>query len=204
VGAVDGTALSYDPPQPGAPTLLDASQMVEYDASGPFVVTSQDASHPFYLAGYMTGGCSCATEQTTCDVCGVGATGDPEFVNVLPSAEQLSSYTFITDPTYASTNLVFVRGLGTDAAFHDVTLDCAGVLDGWQTIGSSKYEYTRIDLVASGVPQGACNNGVHTANSDAPFGLTVWGYDTWVSYAYPAGGSVKPINSVVVGPPTPK
>jgi hypothetical protein len=44
------------------------------------------------------------------------------------------------------------------------------------------------------------DNGVHTAQSDAPFGLTVWGWDFAVSYAYPAGMSVRKINKVVVIP----
>jgi len=44
-------------------------------------------------------------------------------------------------------------------------------------------------------------------HSTVPFGLTVWGWgssatfpfsSTYVSYAYPAGASVKPINLVVV------
>ena len=48
-----------------------------------------------------------------------------------------------------------------------------------------------------------------------PFGVTVWGwgsaatgevgsgfYTQYVSYAYPAGASVQPINTVVI-PPTP-
>jgi hypothetical protein len=59
-------------------------------------------------------------------------------------------------------------------------------------VGSSgKYEYARVDLVKGGTPQGNCDNGVHKASSDAPFGLTVWGWDTTVSYAYPAGMSVQ-------------
>jgi hypothetical protein len=80
-----------------------------------------------------------------------------------------------------------------------VTLDCAGVLTGWQPIGNGGvYEYTRVDLVVNGMGQGTCNNGVHSASSTAPFGLTVWGWDTAVSYAYPAGMSTLPINSVLV------
>ena len=41
-------------------------------------------------------------------------------------------------------------------------------------------------------------DGAHTAHSAAPFGLTVWGWDAAVSYAYPAGLSTKAINPVVV------
>ncbi|HEX4515234.1 MAG TPA: hypothetical protein VH054_16925, partial [Polyangiaceae bacterium] len=67
-------------------------------------------------------------------------------------------------------------------------------------IGSDAYEYTRVDLVKAKVPQGSCQNGVHTAKSDAPFGLTVWGFDDSVSYAYPAGMGTFPINGVVVNP----
>ena len=43
----------------------------------------------------------------------------------------------------------------------------------------------------------------HTATSSGPFGLTVWGLDNFASYAYPAGGNVASINTVVV-PPTPQ
>jgi len=74
---------------------------------------------------------------------------------------------------------------------------------GWQPVGSSgKYQYTHVDVQQGGSPVGTCNNGLHTSKSDGLFGITVWGYDSAVSYAYPAGASVKPINTVVV-PPTP-
>jgi len=148
--------------------------------------------------------------------------GDPEFVNVIPPAQFLSSYVFFTDPTYPETNLVFVRGPQVGGVFADVTLDCAGTLTGWQPIGSSGYEFTRIDLVRHDFdPQGECNNGRHEMTSTAPFGVTVWGWGSAetggiygdpsaggffsqaVSYAYPAGMSVKPINDVVV-PSVPK
>ena len=73
------------------------------------------------------------------------------------------------------------------------------------------HEFTRIDLVTGNFQDvGNCSNGRHVIESEAPFGVTVWGwggYSTfstgYVSYAYPAGASVQPINEVVV-PPTPK
>jgi hypothetical protein len=84
-------------------------------------------------------------------------------------------------------------------------------LTGWQPIGSAgQYEYTRLDLVRHNFEaQGSCDNGRHEAHSDGPFGVTVWGWGSdetgsynsvYVSYAYPAGGSVQPINAVVVQP----
>jgi hypothetical protein len=67
-----------------------------------------------------------------------------------------------------------------------------------------------VDLVRHDfAKQGLCDNGIHQIRSDAPFGITVWGWgshettgfkSTYVSYAYPAGASVQPINQVVVVP----
>jgi hypothetical protein len=215
VGAIDGTMLAYEPTTPpGAPTTLARGQVAEFRAPGPFVVRSQDTDHPFYVSGHMTG---CGE----LDPNGGDCRGDPEFVNVIPPDQYLSSYVFFTDPTYPETNLVVVRRK-TRNGFKDVKLDCAGVLSDWQPIGSSgEYEFSRVDLVRHNFEkQGNCDNGRHEMRSDAPFGLTVWGwgsaetggvfgqsgsgfYTQAVSYAYPGGASVQPINTVIV-PPTPK
>jgi hypothetical protein len=95
---------------------------------------------------------------------------------------------------------VFVRAKGPNG-FEDVMLDCVGKVQGWLPIDSAgAYQLARVDLVVDAQPQGNCDNGPHEAHSGAPFGLTVWGWSKGVSYAYPAGMSVKPINTVVVHP----
>jgi hypothetical protein len=96
-----------------------------------------------------------------------------------------------------------------------VELDCAGKIQGFRPVGTSgKYEYARIDLVRHNFqPQNGCNNGRHEIKSANPFGLTVWGwgsaetgnigagfYTQYVSYAYPGGANVAPINDVVIPP----
>jgi hypothetical protein len=226
IGAVDGTTLTFDPPQPGAPTTINARQVIEINEPGPFVVSSQDNAHPFYFAQYMTGGFP------------FSGVGDPEYVNVISPAQYLSRYTFFTDPTYPETNLVVVRALDkATGLFPDVNLDCAGTLAGWAPVGSTgSYQFTRIDL-SSGDFQGqnGCNNGVHTitgsfsgeagtSTSTPLFGVTIWGWGNtvtdplpddasnpidqageanpgftrWVSYAYPAGANILKLNDVVV------
>jgi hypothetical protein len=215
IGAADGTVLTWEPAPPaGAPTTLALGQVAQFSAPGPFVVKSQDDQHPFYVASYMTGAAEFDPEQQ-----GTGSAdgrGDAEFVNVVPPGEYLDRYVFFTDPTYSETNLVVVRTKG-PGGFEDVVLDCAGPLAGWQPVGSSgKYEYTRVDLVRGNFePQGGCDNGRREMGSNQPFGLTVWGwgsaatgpqlsgfYTQYVSYGYPGGASVAPINDVVV--PIPK
>ncbi len=203
VGAAAGTTLTFDPAVSGAPSTLSVGQVGAFEAAGPFVVTSQDAMHPFYIGQMMPGG-----EVTSGSRPGVGAgsetndLGDEEYVNVLAPAQFLQKYVFFTDPTYATTNLVIVRTKGANG-FADVTVDCLGTVSGWVPMGSSgTYEMTNVDLLRASTPVMSCTNLGHTATSSGPFGLTVWGLDNFASYAYPAGGNVASINTVIV-PPTP-
>jgi hypothetical protein len=208
VGAVAGTTLTYDPPVSGAPTALTEGQVVDFETKGGFVVKAQDVQHPFFISQLMTGcmvtggsrpGCSAAAISKFGSCC----LGDEEYVIVVPPAQFLQKYVFFTDPTYPTTNLVVTREK-TKSGFQDVTLDCAGAaLTGWKPIGSGgQYEYTNIDLIRANTKNGQCDNGPHVATSSGPFGMTVWGLDSFSSYGYPAGGNVAPINSVVL-PPTP-
>jgi hypothetical protein len=193
VGAVAGTQLTYST-NVGGPATLSQGQAVQFETGTPFTVSSQDAMHPFMLFTYMTGS-TFVTEGY----------GDPDFVYDVPPAQYLSDYVFFTDPTYPETNLVVVRAAGTDGQFHDVMLDCAGALTGWQSIGA--YQWTRADLSTGDFAAvGGCANGRHEIKSDAPFGLQVWGWGTPntstftanVSYGYPGGMNVSQINSVVI------
>jgi len=214
VGAVNGTTLTYDPPVASAPKTLSQGQLVEFDGPAAFDVKAQDDKHPFYLAAHRPGGDCDAAHQQIPAVQALGyeyvaianettnyAIGGPETVNVVPPAQYLDSYIFFTDPTYGNTDLAIVRAK-VGGVFKDVTLDCLGKVTGWQPVGATGYEYAHVDVQKNKAPVGACDNGLHTIKSDGPIGITVWGYDSAASYAYPAGASVKPINTVVV-PPTP-
>jgi len=185
IGAVDGTTLRYDPAPPrGAPGVLNRGETVELDATVPFNVRS-------HLAGHMTGWLKISSDP---------GPGDPETVTTVPPQQWRTAYTFLTDATYSDSHLVFTRQK-MNGKFHDVTLDCLGTLGNWTPVGQdATYEYTRVDLVSNFKPQGSCRNGTNAARSNAPFGLTVWGWDFAASYAYPAGMGVKPINDVIIVP----
>jgi hypothetical protein len=190
LAAADGTILTFDPPVAKAPATLERGMWVELWAPGPFVVHSQDAKHPIYVAAYMTG----ADNISITD-------GDPEMVNAVPVGQWLPSYVFLTDPTYGNTNLVFVRGPDVDGKYQDVQLDCAGTVSGWTRVGNTTYEVAYVDLLRKGLPQGGCDNGVHRAFGKGPFGLTVWGWDRYASYGYPAGMGTKTLNDQSAFPP---
>jgi IgGFc binding protein len=199
VGVVDGTELTYSS-DVGGPAALTLGQAVDFTTDQPFQVQSQDATHPFMLFTYMSGS---QWDQLS----DLGGYGDPDFVISVPPQQYLSSYVFFTDPTYPETNLVLVRALNAGKTFDDVTLDCAGVLTGWQPVGD--YEWTRIDLIRHDfMNQGNCSTGRHQITSKSPFGLWVWGWGSPettqftqnVSYGYPGGMNVQPINQVVIQP----
>jgi len=202
IGAVDGTTLTYSTAV-GGPATLNQGQVVEFNTGTPFVVKSQDDKHPFLMFEYMSGSSWSMLSDTS-------GYGDPDFSVQVPPQQYLSGYVIMTDPTFPETNLVIIRKKDANNTFQDVNLDCAGNLTGWQPVGD--YEWTRQDLSKGNfVNVGNCSNGRHELKSNAPFGLGIWGWGTPlttnftanVSYSYPGGMNVTPINTVII-PPTPK
>jgi hypothetical protein len=194
VGAVDGTTLTFDPAVAGAPATIKLGELAEFEAEGAFAVASQDSMHPFYVAQMMPGSYAMGPDYRL---------GDEDYTNVLPPAQYLSKYVFMTDPTYPTTTFSLVRVKGANG-FRDVNVDCLGNVTGWKPVGAGgKYEYATPDILRRGVAVGTCANGPHTVSSDGPFGITVWGLAEVASYGYPAGGNVATINTVVI-PPVPR
>ena len=190
-GVVEGTTLTYDPPVTGAPTTIGRGQVVDFESTLAFAVTTQDNDHPIHLAQMMAG--ALVTNPVLANL------GDEEFVNVLPPAQFLRRYVFFTDPSYPNTALALTRVANANGDFADVTIGCIGVVTGWVAADTSgKFQVASVDLVVDGVGQQACENGSQTAVSDQPFGITVWGLASFASYAYPAGGNARTINDVVI------
>lgn len=201
VGAVDGTTLVFDPPVTGAPATLGRASVVDFVATGPFRVSSQDAAHPFAAAQVMDTANVPGGSRPGATAPGYAAMlGDEEFVVMLPPAQFLSKYVFFTDPAYATTSLAITRVKGA-SGFADVKVDCLGTVTGWKPVGASgAYEVTTVDLVRAGVGVGTCLNGRHVADSAGAFGIVVWGLDSYSSYAYPAGGNAAALTEITVEP----
>ncbi len=194
VAAKDGTRLDYDPViPPGAPTEMNAGDVATFPVSvnEQFVVRTQDAEHPIYMAAYMQGGSGGYHGSRN-----LLGHGDPEFVNVVPAGQWRSSYSFYADPTYKETSLVVIRGKQRDK-FEDVWLECAGTLEGWTPIGTrGEYEFVRVDLQRDGGPgqsfgDKVCQTGLHRMKSEGPFTATLWGWAMYASYAYPGGMALR-------------
>jgi hypothetical protein len=201
-GVVDGTTLTWDPgPPSGAPSAVDEGDVHQFESTTFFSVESQDEEHPFSLTQYMSGdidpavgGCFDGNYE-----CLPGGQGDTEWINLVPPAQFFNSYSFFVDPTYGITEIALVRVEGAEG-FADVTVECLGVIDGWVTVGTdAKYQVAHATLYRGGVgttPE--CETSQHSAHSDEPFGLVVWGTDRDASYGYAAGGGAAEINDVEI------
>ncbi len=202
VGAADGTVLTYEPQRPpGAPDALAAGQVVYFMTDEITVVKSQDSKHPFYAAVHMS------SSSYSGDIHGGGIpggptggwkSGDPDFVNVVPSDQFLDRYVFFADYTFADTSLTVVRRK-TDNGYSPVELDCAGEITGFQPLGGKgEYEFTWVVLTKGfgrqKFPKGECGTGRHEIRSAGPFSVTVWGTDLATSYGYAGGMGSRPIN----------
>ena len=158
------TLLTYDPPQPGAPTLISvAGAWVELASSAKDFKIS--ANKPIMVMQYMEG-----------QKAG-GDSGDPAMAQAVATSQFRKSYLFHAPTNYEKSYVNVIAPSG--AA---VTLDGAAVT-GFNVIGGTGYSVARKSLSNAG-------NGNHAADSDVGFGISVYGYGQYTSYWYPGGSDL--------------
>lgn len=109
--------------------------------------------------------------------------GDPSMF-ILPPIEQFRrSYSFVSPPTYASPYVTIVADP-----------DAPVVLDGRNIQRKNRLERRLVELGNQSweVFNVAVESGVHRLESEAPFGIVVYAYDDYVSYAFTGGLDLVP------------
>lgn len=164
------TTLAYDPPQPGAPSMIaQAGQWVELaSTAADFQVT---ASEPVLVVQYMTG-------QDA-----GGSSGDPAMSIAVGKEQYRKSYLFHAPPNYEYSYVNVVAPAGSL-----VTLDGANIpAASFTAIGATGYLVARVALSNAG-------NGNHTISSPNAFGISVYGYGQYTSYWYPGGSNLTKLH----------
>jgi len=165
------TTLTYDPPQPGAPTsIAQAGQWVEIaDTAADFRVTG---SQPILIAQYMEG-------QSA-----GGNSGDPAMTVAVGQEQYRNSYLF-HEPTnyeYSYVNVVAPTGAA-------ITLDGTAVpAASFTAIGATGYSVARLTVSNAG-------NGNHNISGNKAFGISVYGYGQYTSYWYPGGSNLTKLHN---------
>ncbi len=177
-GAFDDTRLLYCPSRPhGAPTRIDAGETVEFEADAAFTVIAEERDHAFGVAQFLL---SSAVLSDT-------SLGDPAMM-IVPSALQFESrLAFFVPGGYVQTHLTVVAQDPDTVTLDDEDIpsgafESLGVLDG------ERFYYAQIPV----------DDGQHIIESRGRVGVSVFGYDEAVSFAYPGGAGLR----VVSIPPT--
>lgn len=173
IGAFDGTDLLYCPSAPpGAPTSIDAAEVVTFTTDRPFTVRSADRERTFGLAQFLLSHQAIDPEQF----------GDPSFLLVPPSAQFQTRYLFVTPSGYATQVVTLLR-----SGAAEVRLDGEVVAETlWRplgVLGVQPFTYAHVPV----------EEGAHLVESRAALGLSVFGYDEAVSFAFPGGAGARVI-----------
>ncbi|MDC0673268.1 IgGFc-binding protein [Nannocystis radixulma] len=187
VGAVAGSTVQLQPPQPGVGGMINiaqAGQIVEFASTESFVATGDQ---PFMLMQFMTGCYNVITQTGNPQNCSQGPTGDPYMIQVPPIEQWMTQLPFLTDTSYPRDFAIIMREAGTT-----VELDCVGVVtpDHFTAIAGTNYEVGYVEL-DDNTGEGTCVDGAHFISADAPIGVMVAGLDWATSYGYPGGLNFK-------------
>ncbi len=167
VAAVDGTKVTFQPAVHGNVTL-NAGDWIQFQTHQHFHVSSQGPDHPILLSQFFVG-------QNAHG----GSMGDPTMILSVPSEQYRKDYNFITTETFARNYINVVRPTGATVKLDDQELP-AGC---WTNISGTAYEVCRHEL----------DGGTYSVTAEEPIAVTVYGFDGYVSYGYPAGLDLRPI-----------
>lgn len=131
--------------------------------------------------------------------------GDPSMIWVPPVEQWRNRYLFLVPNKYAFDTILIAAPATAHLIYDGLPIDmvttCEHTPIGMQEPpgGGALVEYVAVRCQLSfPVPggAGAQDDGVHLVTSEGGerFGLIVWGWDSFVSYGYPAGSNVERIN----------
>ncbi|MGM0558507.1 MAG: hypothetical protein ACQEVA_19130, partial [Myxococcota bacterium] len=167
IATSSNTEVTFSPAVDGnSQVTLDAGSVFEFQTKENFEI---DATGPVLLGQWMVG----ASADGVCSGLGCfDAPGDPAFLLNPPTRQYRPSYTFLIPAGFDQNFASIVAPTGAQ-----VSVDGQAVSASSMPIAGTNWEVYRVAL----------SNGVHRVESNQPVGLTVHGYQTYVSYAYPGG-----------------
>jgi hypothetical protein len=184
--------------------LTQQGDFREVTAYGNFVATSSD---PVHVAQVMP-------SQDASGVPRGLPGGDPSLVIYPPTEQFRPNYVFLTPDKYVFNFVVIVAPPGANVYLDSTAPSDLGCVVtegdgltaaergatplGW-VVYTCQLSFPIIDptkVAPNNVSPGIQNNGVHRVDADRPVGVVVSGFDSYVSYAYPAGTDLRDIGGI--------
>lgn len=160
----DNTTVNVDPPQPGTPIMLanrgDWQELVVPNGTNLYFSSDQVFMPVQYVTGHYE----------------ANNIGSPAMVQMVPTAQFLDNYVFVTGVAYETDYVQVMHEVG----FADVYLD-GEVVTGWTDVGT--WEVATVQV----------SQGSHTITSEDNFGIVQYGWNSkpnasvTAGYAYPGG-----------------
>ena len=147
--------------------VLTAGQTCEFGTRQPVAIT---ASRPILVTGTISGQHATAPPGTA--PFGQRA-GDPAFFMVPPQNQLRNDYTFLTPDTYFQDYVTVIATEGNPIQLDGVELNMADA----QPVLGSQFRFKHVEI----------GDGPHFIEGAQPFGILVYAYDDFVSYAYTGG-----------------
>jgi hypothetical protein len=194
VGNVDGTNLEFDPPIAGAPSMINAGQVIDLSmtaaVNGEVQISrvTQDfhvkGDHEFMVEMFMLSASQLDPNYMPGHPNPMSE-GDPSLSLAVAVEQYRTSYVFLA-PTDYDSNYVDVV-MPTNA---HLVLDGAAVTSN-PTPLTGAFGVLRLHLSNA-------TGGAHVLTGDLPFGIQVIGYGKYTSYQYPGGLNLNPISPSVI------
>lgn len=180
MAGADNVQVNLDPPQTATVPVLNKGEFYEFSTGASFRVL---ATGPILVGHYLQGS-NYPGHVSTCFSTGIG---DPAFTLTPPVEQFLNEYIVLTPASYQKDYLNITFQVGSEV---NITIDDDSFL-----ALTAPPDVTAVPVGASGWATVAIPvaDGVHTIKSQKPIGVTAYGYDCDVSYAYPGGLSLKAI-----------
>ena len=205
VAVKDGTLVAFEPAV-AAIQVLDKGEWLEFESDKDFVI---EATKAILVGQFIAGANAPDPNNDTCDakfsgtkVCKTyfetlkmaiackqntdcpnieqktdAKIGDPAFLLAVPSTRYLDDYTFVVPDTYKHDFINVAAPIGAS-----VSLDGKPIAaDAFSKFGDGQWRVARL----------AVSDGVHRLTGTQKVGLTVYGWDSYVSYGYPGGLRLK-------------
>ena len=175
--------VTTTPPVPGYEQfILQRGQWLQFASSDSFLVK---ADGPIMVGHYLTGSSYPGAELVCVDT-GIGkdtAIGDPAFTLPVPVKRYLKEYSVLTPEGYAENYFNVIMPLGASIK-----------VDGIPSGGTPEPTQASVQGIEYGILRIEVDPGVHQVTGTEKFGLTAYGYDCDVSYAYPGGLKLQGFN----------
>jgi len=161
----DGTRVTTLPPILSIP-VLNKGEWFDFETQQDFEIAS---NKPILVGQFMQA--EQAPEPGSQP--GDAKTGDPAFLLAVPIEQFREDYVFLAPNKYEYDYVTIVAPRDATVQFDGAPLRSGQ----FESFGTGEYKVARFLI----------QDGVHRVNASAPVGVSVYGYDQYVSYSYPAG-----------------